>query len=63
LFIVSEVALDGPADGAELSVQVERAAGTKCERCWKYTADVGSNTAFPTVCAACADAVTEILKK
>jgi isoleucyl-tRNA synthetase len=63
LFIVSEVALDGPADGAELFVQVERAAGTKCERCWKYTADVGSNTAFPTVCAACADAVTEILKK
>ena len=42
-----------------LSVAVERAAGTKCERCWKYTDDVGSDPRFPTVCAACAAAVEE----
>jgi isoleucyl-tRNA synthetase len=61
LFIVSEVALDRDANEGGLSVQVERAAGTKCERCWKYTVDVGSNPAFPTICARCAKAVTEML--
>jgi isoleucyl-tRNA synthetase len=61
LFIVSEVALDGPAD--EIAVTVERASGAKCERCWKYTTDIGANPEFPTVCAPCAEAVTEILKK
>ena len=59
LFIVSEVAVEeGP--GA-LDVRVERASGTKCERCWKYTADTGSDPRFPTICAACASAVEEIL--
>ncbi|HSB15520.1 MAG TPA: isoleucine--tRNA ligase [Bryobacteraceae bacterium] len=59
LFIVSEVRLEDRSD-AILSVHVERASGTKCERCWKYTADVGANPELPTVCAACASAVTEI---
>jgi isoleucyl-tRNA synthetase len=63
LFIVSQVALDkaGPGE-SELAVQVERADGAKCERCWKYTTDIGSNSKFPTICGPCADAVTEILK-
>ena len=60
LFIVSQVALDrAPVD--ELSVEIERAQGEKCERCWKYTTDVGQDPDFPTVCAACRDAVQEIL--
>ena len=42
------------AAGEELSVKVERAAGVKCERCWKYTADVGSDARFPSICAGCA---------
>lgn len=61
LFIVSQVSLEQQG-GEPLSVQVERAAGGKCERCWKYTTDVGANPDFPTICAACAEAVTEILK-
>jgi isoleucyl-tRNA synthetase len=58
LFIVSQVSLDrgGPA----LDVTVERASGAKCERCWKYTGDVGSDAAFPTICAPCAAAVKEM---
>ncbi|HCC59015.1 MAG TPA: isoleucine--tRNA ligase [Solibacterales bacterium] len=59
LFIVSQVALNNT--GEALSVAVERAAGKKCERCWKYTEDVGSNSRFPTICASCAAAVDEIL--
>ena len=60
LFIVSQVALDRQP-GQEIAVQVERAEGAKCERCWKYTTDVGSDPQLPTVCAACAAAVKEML--
>src|SRR5262249_47699249 len=61
LFIVSQVALESGQPGGEVGVKVERAAGEKCERCWKYTTDVGSNPKYPTVCAACAAAVDEML--
>jgi isoleucyl-tRNA synthetase len=57
LFIVSQVAIES-GDGG---ITIERAAGVKCERCWKYTTDVGSSARFPTVCAACAGAVEEML--
>ena len=60
LFIVSQVDL-APGDGDAVEVKVERAAGAKCERCWKYTTDVGSDPAFPTICASCAKSVEEIL--
>ena len=59
LFIVSQVVLERGHNALE--VQIERAQGQKCERCWKYTTDVGKNSEFPTVCAACAEAVKEIL--
>jgi isoleucyl-tRNA synthetase len=62
LFIVSEVALEKGASDA-LAVEIDRAGGEKCERCWKYTTDVGSDPELPTICAACAEAVSEILKK
>jgi isoleucyl-tRNA synthetase len=61
LFIVSQVALEQGAPGSPVAVQVERAAGEKCERCWKYTTDIGSNAKYPTVCAACGSAVDEML--
>jgi isoleucyl-tRNA synthetase len=59
LFIVSQVEL-ARGEGA-LEVKVERAAGEKCERCWKYTLDIGANPRFPTVCEPCAQAVEETL--
>ncbi|MBK9170043.1 MAG: isoleucine--tRNA ligase [Bryobacterales bacterium] len=58
LFIVSQVRL---AEGADLAVEIQRAGGDKCARCWKYTLDQGANPEFPTICAACAAAVTESL--
>jgi len=62
LFIVSavEVELAAQAEAVELSVTVERAPGGKCERCWKYTPEVGSDPVLPTLCARCARAVHEI---
>jgi isoleucyl-tRNA synthetase len=60
LFIVSQVSLDRGAPGTgEIAAKVERAAGVKCERCWKYTTDVGANPDFPTICGPCAGAVLE----
>jgi isoleucyl-tRNA synthetase len=59
LFIVSQVDVRNHAD-AGVKVTIDRARGTKCERCWKYTEDVGSVAEIPTVCAACAAAIQEI---
>ncbi|MBL0917610.1 MAG: isoleucine--tRNA ligase [Hydrogenophaga sp.] len=41
------------ADGDELSVQVTPATAPKCERCWHYRDDVGSDPAHPTICGRC----------
>jgi isoleucyl-tRNA synthetase len=46
---------------AGMSVEVLPADGTKCERCWSYTSDVGSDRDHPGICARCAEAVREIL--
>jgi isoleucyl-tRNA synthetase len=59
LFIVSQV--DLARGNGELAVEIEKAAGSKCERCWKYTTAVGQNSEFPTLCDACQEAVREML--
>ena len=61
LFIVSQVSLENHTD-ADLAVHITRADGTKCQRCWKYTTDVGFDPELPTVCAACADVVKEMVQ-
>jgi isoleucyl-tRNA synthetase len=67
VFIVSKVTLGpvqepGAPPGAEsgLRIGVRRAPGTKCERCWNVTQDVGSERDWPTICARCARAVRSI---
>jgi isoleucyl-tRNA synthetase len=57
LFIVSQVHLE---KAGEFEATVEKADGVKCERCWKYTTDVGAEAKFPTVCAPCAEALQEM---
>jgi isoleucyl-tRNA synthetase len=61
LFIVSEVLLCRQTESG-VRATIERAPGTKCERCWKYTEDVGSDAEIPTACAACAAVVRETLE-
>jgi isoleucyl-tRNA synthetase len=61
LFIVSEVEIvSATEEDAALGVAIQKASGVKCERCWKYTHDTGSDAQLPTVCAPCAAAVREI---
>ena len=41
---------------AELVVHAE---GRKCELCWHWETDVGSNSEFPIICARCVEAVNK----
>jgi isoleucyl-tRNA synthetase len=56
LFIVSQVSLENRE-----GILVERADGSKCERCWKYSTAVGDDPDFPTVCENCSEALKEML--
>jgi isoleucyl-tRNA synthetase len=63
LFIVSAVTLlpgkSGNGTGA-VSVQVSKAEGRKCERCWNYSTRVGEDANYPTVCERCSAVLKEI---
>jgi len=43
-----------------IAVVVEKASGEKCERCWKYTADIGLNDDHGDVCGRCASVVKDV---
>ena len=63
MFGVSQVelaAIDPALGEAPLLVEFAKAEGTRCERCWRYTDDVGNEGRYPTVCARCADALEKI---
>ena len=62
LFNVSEVTFaEVPRNGSEiLALDVRRSSNPKCERCWRYVADVGQDTRFPTVCLRCSDALEAV---
>jgi isoleucyl-tRNA synthetase len=40
-------------DGTGLSIEVTPSKHAKCDRCWHYRADVGSDAAHPTLCGRC----------
>ena len=70
IFIVSQTELfqadlrplDGISTGTVplISVEVERAEGNKCERCWNYSTHVGESSRYPKVCERCVAALEEI---
>jgi isoleucyl-tRNA synthetase len=43
-----------------LAMRVIAAAGTKCQRCWNYSTQVGENPRYPGVCERCSEALAEI---
>jgi len=70
LFIVSEVTLQagaGSEDAADargattgqdaVHVDVSRAAGTKCERCWRFVTDISTAPDWAGICGRCVDAL------
>jgi isoleucyl-tRNA synthetase len=62
LFIVSQVKLTpGSGNGTgSLHVEVKRAEGAKCERCWNYSTRVGEDKTYPTVCERCSAVLKEL---
>jgi isoleucyl-tRNA synthetase len=61
LLNVSQLEIETLPEGApnehRLDWIVSKAAGQKCERCWHWETDVGSNPEHPTICARCVEAV------
>lgn len=72
IFIVSKVTLEDEANAPEaiftsdsvdaLKVQVATAPGQKCERCWIYSEEIGSDPKHPDLCPRCAQVMNEIEK-
>ena len=63
LFIVSDVVLEhSPTSNGDtaLKIEVSKAPGQKCERCWNYSTHVGEDKAYPTVCERCSAVLEEI---
>jgi isoleucyl-tRNA synthetase len=63
VFIVSAAQVERKASGngtGVVTVQVSKAAGQKCARCWNYSVHVGEDSAYPTVCERCSAVLKEI---
>ena len=63
LFIVSAVTLaPGAGNGSTggVHVEVKRADGRKCDRCWNYSTHVGEDEKYPTVCERCSAVLKEL---
>ncbi len=58
ILITSEVEIKNEAGGSlvgeVVGVDVAKASGEKCERCWCYSDTVGKNDKHPTLCERCA---------
>ncbi len=57
LLIVSQATVK---TGAGAAVEVRRAEGGKCERCWKVLSGLGSDPEHPALCPRCAAAVKNL---
>jgi isoleucyl-tRNA synthetase len=59
IFIVSQVEVH---ESDAFAVEIQKADGVKCERCWNYSVRVGESEKYPTVCERCSKALDEIEK-
>jgi len=59
LLNVSRLTLDPQPDGASLTVEVVKAGGQKCGRCWHWETDVGEQAEHPLLCRRCVAAVSQ----
>jgi isoleucyl-tRNA synthetase len=60
LFIVSEVEVIYIDQEDEVLVEVGRASGEKCSRCWNYRISVGENQDHPEICDRCLEVVDKL---
>jgi isoleucyl-tRNA synthetase len=55
LLLVSRVTV---RRGKQIRVHATRAPGARCDRCWKYFENLGTDPAHPTLCPRCTEAVS-----
>jgi isoleucyl-tRNA synthetase len=55
IFIVSEVTINE----GEFNIEVKKAEGQKCIRCWNWKKDIGEDKEFPQICTRCVKAIKE----
>ena len=62
VLIVSQVQLSkGSGNGSSgLHVDVKKADGSKCDRCWNYSTRVGEDKNYPSVCERCSAVLKEL---
>jgi len=53
VFITSRATVHAVASAAEQRIEVSASAHQKCERCWHYREDVGSDANHPALCGRC----------
>jgi isoleucyl-tRNA synthetase len=58
--IADAIVTEGEVAKGAFYVQAKPGKGSKCERCWRFTEDVGNDARYPTVCLRCADALEAI---
>jgi isoleucyl-tRNA synthetase len=68
LFIVSQVELTHETESPKgfassefpgLSIEIDKAFGEKCERCWNFRTEVGRFSDHPTLCSRCHQAIEQ----
>lgn len=60
LLNVSQLTITTDAGASQaLTVEVQRAGGAKCSRCWHWEVEVGADAEHPALCPRCVAAVTE----
>jgi len=59
LFIVSSIKLEAQ-EGDELEIEILKAPGEKCLRCWNFSTYVGKSQEYPQFCQRCEQVVKEM---
>lgn len=59
LFIVSTVEIE-VHDGDIMEVEVSKAKGQKCQRCWNFSTYVGKSSKYPYFCRRCEEVVKKL---
>ncbi len=60
LFIVSEVRLEPGGTDSGIAIEVDRADGEKCPRCWRFVRDISADAATAGICERCAGALAGV---
>jgi isoleucyl-tRNA synthetase len=58
--IVSQ--LEALKQEGEIKIEVLKAEGLKCPRCWQWSKEIGKNRQYPELCPKCSDAMEKNFK-